>query len=60
MYNVDVLKSLGVVCYSVKHDTSCCQQVRYDNNWYSDVDLFRSGVLSNMWSLVQIDIDAEL
>ncbi len=26
-YNVDVLKSLGVVCYSVKHVTSCCQQV---------------------------------
>ncbi len=47
MYNVDVLKSLGVVCYSVKHVTSCCQQVALMTiTEYSDVDLFRSGVLS--------------
>ncbi len=32
IYNVDVLKSLGVVCYSVNMSLSCCQQVRYDNN----------------------------
>ena len=25
--NIDVIKFLGVVRYSVKHDTSCCQQV---------------------------------
>ncbi len=49
MYNVDVLKSLGVVCYSVKHVTSCLPAGgAMTITEYSDVDLFRSGVLSNM------------
>ncbi len=54
-YYVDVIKSLGGVSYRVKHVTSCCQQGGAINLYEcGPLDLFKSGVLSNMGILVHI------
>ncbi len=56
-YYVDVIKFVGGVSYRLKHVTSCCQQVvLLPITEYGHVDLFISGVLSNMWSWCRSDI----
>ncbi len=54
-YNFHVIKSLGGVHYRVKHVTSCLPAGgAMTIAEYGHVDLFRSGVLSNVSSLGKI------